>query len=322
MTYRRITLGILAWVCILSAGAGPSVSGQTNAIVLLSTGFEAIEGYDARYTLAGQDLWIGEGTGGNGLVGDFFPGQGQQAFIGYFPPATPESFTVLRRPVNYVPPANIPLLVRFTVDMSIVDSTNGAYDEFRWSVYNVDTNRLFTLDFDNNNFLVSYALDDAAGFVSTGLNFTNSVIYSLAIDLSFASNRWSASLNQVPLVSNQPITTTGSALDLGDIDAVWAIAKTNLAGNNYMIFDNYRITAEPVLTLRPELTAVSLLPNNQFLLRLTGAPGASFAIEASADLAQWIPLITNRTAANGTLDFLDTSATNHPWRFYRARLAP
>jgi hypothetical protein len=325
MTQSRSVFGMLALTILWSRCILPMACAQTNAIVLFSTGFEAIEGYNIQYTLAGQNQWIGEGTGGNGLVEDFFAGEGQQAFIGFSPPSGPEDANLLYRRLNYVPPTNVPLVVRFSVDMSIIDSTNGYYDTFQWNVYNIDTNRLFTLEFDNYNYSVSYALDNTNGFVPTSLNFSNNIIYHLDIEMNFSSNRWSATLNQNPLVNSKPITTKGSARDLGEIDAVWVLANPNAPGDNYMLFDNYRVTAEQVVPpppAPPTLLAVAHLTNGQFLLRLNGEPGRSYAIDASTNLSQWNGLITNSTGATGTLDYLDSTATNHPSRFYRGRVAP
>jgi hypothetical protein len=322
MTQCRSVIGILALAILWSPWVIPLATAQTNAFVLYTTGFEAIEGFDAQYTLAGQNQWIGEGTGGNGLVENFFAGQGQQAFLGFSPPSGPEDANILYRPLNYVPPTNVPVVVRFSVDMSIIDSTNGYYDSFQWNVYNLDTNRLFTLDFDNFTYHISYSLDNTNGFISTGMNFSNNVIYRLDIEVDFTANRWSATLNQNPLVTAQPITTRGSARDLGDIDAVWVLANSAASGNNYMLFDNYRVTAELVTTPPPTLLAVSYSTNGQFLLRLTGAPGKRFAIDASTNWFQWTALITNSTSATGTLDYLDRAATNYLRRFYRGRVVP
>jgi hypothetical protein len=206
--------------------------------------------------------------------------------------------------------------------MAIIDSTNRHYDDFRWSAYNTNGQRLFTVDFDNSTFLVAYALDNTNGFVSTGANFTNSTIYELGINMDFMRNSWEATLNNAPLISPQPITTIGAALNLGDIDAVWAIRTPGAPGNNYMVFDDYRIMAKPDLPMpapAPRLAAIGHLSQRQFVLRLNGEPNRSYAIEASTNLIAWSALKTNITASDGTFDFLDTMAAASPRRFYRAR---
>jgi len=53
-------------------------------------------------------------------------------------------------------------------------------------------------------------------------------------------------------------------------------------------------------------------------LRLKGLTGQGpVIIYASTNLVVWEPIFTNAAAA-GTLEFRDASATNAPWRFYRA----
>ena len=56
------------------------------AQVLYETGFEPDEGYDMKFTLAGQGGWLAEGTGGSGLVKETFTDMGNQAYVGFFPP--------------------------------------------------------------------------------------------------------------------------------------------------------------------------------------------------------------------------------------------
>ena len=63
--------------------------------------------------------------------------------------------------------------------------------------------------------------------------------------------------------------------------------------------------------------SVSLLPQNQVQLVVSGPPGGSVAIKQSSDLVNWL-LLTNLTNTNGTVQFTDTSASNAPQRFYRA----
>jgi hypothetical protein len=295
-------------------------AGATN---IFSTGFEPVEpggGYNPDLTLAGQNGWVSDGTGGNGLVTNFFDGLGQQAFVGFVPPtSSTTSNLIVWKPINFIPDTNAQPVVKFSVIMAIIDSTGTNYDDFRWSVYNSAGKRLFTIDFDNNALLVSYALDDGVGFTSTGTKFTNSTLYELVITMNFARNLWTASLNNVLIVDSKLITTAGSALNLGDVDAVWAIRTPGTPGDNYMLFDNYTLTADTATSIPPRLESIGHLANGQFLLRLHGEPGASYAVEATANFGAWTSLKTNG-APDGVFEFLDTSASAFATRFYRARL--
>jgi hypothetical protein len=293
---------------------------------IYSTGFEATEGYDPRFTLVGQQGWLGEGTGGNGLFSETngFPGRGQQAYVGAFPPDpnSEESLLTIWQPINLVSiPAQTPI-VKFSVQMEIIDSTNGLYDCFRWSVFNTNIDRLFTLDFDNSDLSINYRLDGTNAFVFTGQTFSSNVRYQLLITMDFARNRWSATLDNTLLLTNQLISTIpGTPMNLGDIDAIWFYRDSTAPGNNLMVFDNYQIKREGVTGSRPELINLGHVPDGPHLLHLQGEDGRRYAIEASVDFRNWTALRTN-TADNGEFDFADTMAPAFPSRFYRARLVP
>ncbi len=317
--------GVAALGLWLGLVAACSALAQTNDLVVLySTGFEVSEGFDPDYTLVGQGGWLGYGTGGNGMVSNAFVGEGQQAFIGYNPPEDTNDFLNVWRPATFTPASGEPARARFSVWMAIVDSSNDSYDDFRWSVYNTNEHRLFSLDFDNSTWDISYLLDDEQGeFVSTGQHFTNSVLYELTIEMDFAANRWQASLDGEPLTASLPITTQDRPLNLGDVDAVWAIRNNQAPGDNYMLFDRYRIEVSGPPAARPRLEAVGRLSGSQFLLRVLGQASQLVVLEASAALpsSHWTAIETNTIPASGEWLCLDPGAGGHPQRFYRARAA-
>src|SRR5688572_17893090 len=90
-----------AWVCAVVFGCTVLVS-QAQSTLLYQTKFERAEGYDPDLELAGQGGWLIEGTGGNGILNNFFEGEGQQAFIGFAPP-TAGTVTTVWRPVGFNP---------------------------------------------------------------------------------------------------------------------------------------------------------------------------------------------------------------------------
>lgn len=71
----------------------------------------------------------------------------------------------------------------------------------------------------------------------------------------------------------------------------------------------------------PKVGSATLLANGQFQLTLTGVAGQSFVIEKSIDLKSWEPVLTN-SFQNSLYQFIDSSATNAPYQFYRARSKP
>ena len=316
------TLLLMLGAAFLTPAPGQAQSPTANTTVIFATGFERSEGYDDQFVLIGQNGWSHFGSGGNGLVTNFFDGLGQQAFIGLTGPTNSTDTFSLLRPFDFVADPKQQAIVKFSVLMSIVESTSTNRDDFRWSVYNTAQQRLFSLDFDGATHGVNYALDDGAGFFSTGVGFTNSELYELVISLNFARNLWSASLNNLPVVNSKPISTQfNSVLNLGDIDAVWSIRTPGQAGDNYMLFDEYVVTAEALPSIPPTLEAIQHLADGEFLLKLHGELGLKYAIDASSDLVHWTEIKTLHTT-DGVADFLDNTATNLNLRFYRARQVP
>jgi hypothetical protein len=62
----------------------------------------------------------------------------------------------------------------------------------------------------------------------------------------------------------------------------------------------------------PKILNLSFVPG-QFRFDLTAPPGHSVIVEASPDLASWLPIWTN----NSTLNFSDSQSGGFPNRFYR-----
>jgi hypothetical protein len=301
----------------LLLAAGPGLATTTN---LYSTHFEATNGFSLALPLIGQSGWTGQGNNGNGVTNNYVIGQGQQAYVGYkF--SLPATDVLAWRPLNFNPlTAGYPI-VKFSVLMSIEDSNNNERDNFRWSVYNAAGVRLFTLDFDNFDLNIRYDLDDTNVLVDAGWTFDNSTDYELAVTMNFSANRWSATLNQAEIVNNQPITTTGAALTLGDIDAVWLPFYTNAPGNNFMLFDDYRVTAETIPVTPAQLRLLGRTAEGWGLLQVTGPEGSRWAVEATTNFVNWTALKTN-TISDGSFDFMDTTSAGQTRRFYRARHVP
>lgn len=63
--------------------------------------------------------------------------------------------------------------------------------------------------------------------------------------------------------------------------------------------------------------SVTMLPERQVHLVLSGEPGDSVTIQRSSNLTNWVAL-TNLTNPTGTLEVTDETATNAPQRYYRA----
>jgi len=315
------------WIAICLAFVVPGIGSVAAAATnIFFAQFEAGEGYNANLDLAGQKSWTSFGSGGNGLVSDFFPGQGQQAYVGFSPPEAGDDQLVVW-PTNQINPvANGLALVKFSVQMQIADSssTNGQYDYFQWRVYNHQGTRLFVLDFDNFYTNINYRLDGTNGYTDTGVHFAPNGTYSLLVTMNFASNRWSASLDNTVIATNLPITTTNAPLGYGDVDAVWLIYDADAPGDNFMLFDNYRITAEALAAPPVPSAQVQFLGRTAqgwALLRTSGSNSTRWSVDATTNFVNWTALVTN-TISSSYFDHVDMTASPFARRFYRARLVP
>jgi hypothetical protein len=65
----------------------------------------------------------------------------------------------------------------------------------------------------------------------------------------------------------------------------------------------------------------SSITNGNFQFTFQGQTGSSCFIEASTNLFDWAPLLTN-TPFNGILNYIDTETPQFPNRFYRATIFP
>jgi hypothetical protein len=330
LTHRAGSLGVLLAAGLLTSAAsaqparpGTRLAAPASERVLFETGFEQFEGYDPDFDLSGQNGWIGLGSGGNGVLAGPIQGfQGQVAYVGFNPPSGTNDLLNLFRPVALVPVGNSLPLITFKVSFQVFDSTTNAlyFDDFRWSAYNTREERLFTIDFDNDAQQINYVLDDGKGFKPTGWSFAAGEAYDLTVTLNFARNLWTADINGAVIVNAQPISTRGSKLDLNEIDAVWAIRTPGKAGDNFMVFDDYRLTALPIDEIPPTLEFVGQLTTGATIVRVLGEPGVLYSLERTADFNAWIEVATGRaTAPNGFVEIHDTTALRGDHRFYRAR---
>ena len=315
---RRAARGALAGVLFVSMTA------LASPLLVYSTGFEP-PAFRTNAALVPQGGWIGDTAGADWIVEGFFEGSGQQALLGYWQPEGSSPTVSVWKPLSFDPVAAGLPIVTFKVSFAIYDCTaaNLAFrDTFRWSVYNL-TNRLFSLDFDNATQEIYFQLDDNQ-FVFANASFarvdpkTGSGLYDLAVVMDFAQNLWSATLNDEPLVDSKPITTKGAALTLGDIDAVWIANHDERFGDNYLIFDNYRIEADSAVPQVFRLEVLGRQPGVGCALRLHGEEGRRYAIDASTGFSGWTALKTN-TVTDGFFDFVDGGAATLVARFYRAR---
>lgn len=132
--------------------------------------------------------------------------------------------------------------------LSLTDSTNGADDLFGFDLFNQEGYLLIRIMFDNSNGDVYYATQRTIGALSGSYKgpitaLEKNQVYELEVSLDLLENTWSANIGSTVIAINLPIGVGGSvAANLGSADAFWQVLNTSNAGNNYMLFDDLKIT--------------------------------------------------------------------------------
>lgn len=286
--------------------------------ILYSTGFELSEGYP--HASLGQPLrnvmgWKGSGSGGNGFVEEYFKGLGQQAYIGFSPPAPKDGFLIIWKELDLPFPTETTPIWRFSVWTMIVDSTNGQYDEFRWTIYNKKGEALLCLGFDNYTLDIYFGLDNGI-FHNSGYVFENDIPYFIEIWLNFSRNLWQARINGVVVVNAEPITTQSREISLGDIDAVWVTSNPNRPGDNFMVFDEYCISIEPYDIIPSVLETIGLDEQGYFQFIVYGEPSLAYTIQTSTDFINWTIIETGLLNEKGKV-FIRDQISSKRQQFYR-----
>lgn len=327
-SFIRLVAALLLASSVLSARQADGANAKV-ARVLFETGFERFEGYDSALDLVdssgrGQNGWTSVGYGGNGILADVIPDfSGQYAYIGFLPSTNRSGFFNVFRPIRFTPTSNSPPVLVFHVTMSIRDEHPAAAtaDDFRWSVYTPDDKRLFTVDFHGTDQTINFALDDNEGFQETGYLFDYGATYDLEITMSFGRNRWSAALNGTTVIFEERITTRGTTLALGSIDAVWAANASGTWDDNYLLFDDYRITAYPPADIASLLEVTGVAANGTATVRIWGEPGVSYLVRSTNDFITWTDRGTVvATAPDGIATFQDAQPAAA--RFYQVVSIP
>jgi C1A family cysteine protease len=224
---------------------------QTASSVLYSTDFEGFPaGVGALDTHDGWRSTDADASGSSGVVS----ANTQMGWIGFNPTAAETVYVF--RPVNYDPVAAGTPLIQFSVDWAVHDSTFAAYDRFGFALFNTVGDYLALILFDNATMDIHRA--DGSGTLTPVGAFANARTYRLQAFLDFAANRWSATLDGAALFTDQVLHAGGAALTLGDMDAFWAPRTVGSPGDNYMVFDNYRLALGG--REGPAISTVSPLP--------------------------------------------------------------
>jgi Regulator of chromosome condensation (RCC1) repeat len=150
------------------------------------------------------------------------------------------------------------------------------------------------------------ALPEGSSMPYTG----NAVYFDNTID-NFTNTIWSAS----------KFTVTNGFFTAGSVTSNTTVslkAQYSYGGLLYNTTTNILVINLPP----PVLNGLKNLTNGNFSLTLNGVPGRNHVIEAATNLTPpviWTPMTTNLTGTNGVFNYTNSSTTNFPKRFFRAR---
>jgi uncharacterized delta-60 repeat protein/uncharacterized repeat protein (TIGR01451 family) len=162
---------------------------------------------------------------------------------------------------------------------------------------------------------------------ATGVTITNDLPAGLTFVSANPSKGSVALLNQQLVLSFLVLTNGESAradITVAATAAGTMTLKARIGGTETDLRPGNDQVAMTVLVASPEPPKVglaSVLPDGRFQMTLTGVAGQGFVIDKSVDLKSWTPVLTN-TFQGGLYQYIDASATNTPYQFYRARANP
>lgn len=291
---------------------------------LYGTDFEAFP--------VGDNLWAGtEGwqsndltSGAQGILQDYVSNLplGKTAYLGFNPPAS--AFTTVFRPVIHDPVASGIPIVEFDSFLGIQDSTNGRRDRFYISFYNAQGDFLAALLFDN--LLGKVYREDGVARFDTGVPFQRGdplfgfvalqVLYA-RIDLE--ENRWSASLDGIPLFDSAVFNAGSKSRVLGAVAAEWQVPGA-VAGNNWLFVADWYVRSVPVGVEPFRISEFTRDNEGKITLGWQAQAGFDYQVWYSDDFSAWFDDLPGSAfpgiTAGGQLSFTDANPPPHR-RFYR-----
>jgi hypothetical protein len=305
------------------------------------TGFENFTVGDD--TIINTDSWVGSYSGSklHGVMSEVqhgVVGIGNAAFIGGI--ATTATKTAssnavyVRKPVALDPLALNQEVATFSVVFGIKDSsTTTKRDNFEFLIYNQANALLGGIQFDNTTLdsttlkprRLIYRLSwngTAFQYVLTSYNFLPETLETLQFRINYRTNRWTASLSDVPIFQDIPFYTGSATKDLGSVMAKMAVTNTTstaiLPGDNYMLFDDYTVRTD-ALSMAVE---VSRTATGAAKLTWNEEAGYTYQVQYSTDCVTWnsdLAGSSHTAALTQSATFTDPTTPVPVNRFYRIK---
>ena len=301
-------------LALVTTAASLAITGSvTRADTLYATDFSNfLIGADL---LAGTDGWVGSnlGQGVHGTVGNTDPSIGTAGFIGRASPASTAVLVYRRTP--FTPSAQNGTEVRFSTKLMLNKSTSGDDDFFNIVVYNQDSEILSSLAFNMFNKTIRRRTD--SGYETLGTEFEFATLFELAFTIDFAGNTWTATMDGAPLFEDAPFAPARITLNLNEVGAAWIIYDPDNPGNNWMMFDDWRVEVRRPL----RIDSVTMAPGGAVNLRWRVSPGRDYKVQSSDDGETWSDDLPQSSFSAGSGDrvfeYSDTTNGGARQRIYR-----
>ena len=250
---------------------------------------------------------------------------GQTAALGYLgttPPSSDTQFIRVGRKVTTEPvlAGNLPI-IDFYCQIGLTRSTNSRHDDFELLIYNWDDKVLGGLTFDlTQSKLFRYDANEYntgstdSPYTDTGLSLTS--LYGTAVEVTmhvnYMTNTWTATVGGVQVVSSETFTrrpTTGTspaARTFGSVSARWFISLVGYPGNNWMLFDDWSITASAAAAPTiPATASAGYAANSTAAIAVTDAASVGWSASSNQTWA-----VVNPTSGSSSGTVTVTCAAN------------
>ena len=258
-----------------------------------------------------------------GIDTNLVAGMGQTAALGYLastPPPNTTQFIRVGRKVTTEPvvAGNLPV-IDFYCQFGLTQSTNSRHDDFELLIYNWDDKVLGGLTFDlAQNKLFRYDANEYntgstdSSYTDTGLSLSSlyGTVVEVTMRVNYKTNTWTASVGGVQVVGAATFTrrpTTGTNLaarTFGSVQARWFITTVGYPGNNWMLFDDWSISASAEPTL-PATASAGYAANSTAIIAVTDTASLGWTVASNQT---WV--VVSPTSGTGTRTVTATCALN------------
>ena len=258
-----------------------------------------------------------------GIDSNLVAGLGQTAALGYLGSTAPPSntqFIRVGRKVDTEPvvAGNKPI-VDFYCQIGLTKSTNSRNDDFELLVYNWDDKVLGGLTFDmTQGKLFRYDANEYntgssdSPYTDTGLSLSSlyGTVLEVTMHVNYKTNTWSATMGGVQVVSGAQFTrrpttgTSSAARTFGSVQARWYITTVGYPGNNWMLFNDWSISASAEPSI-PASASAGYAANSTASITVTDADSVGWTVSSDQTWA-----VVSPTTGTGTGTVTVTCAAN------------